>query len=76
MNCEYCGAPRIFKKGDRVELNEAWSKHCDGDPKPAKGTRAKVVGYSHDYQYLVRIVFDFGVKTPTTFHQSFLTKVK
>jgi hypothetical protein len=66
----------MFKKGDRVELNEAWSKHCNGDPTPATGTKAEVVGYSRDRQDIVKIVFDGRVKTPTTFHQSFLTEVK
>lgn len=71
MNCKYCGAPPMYKKGDRVKLNALWMKNSGGQG-PAVNTKATVLGSSHT-KGCVRIVID-GTKTPSTFHQSFLTK--
>jgi hypothetical protein len=68
--CEYCGAPPMFKKGDRVALNSNWAN--DGI-NPQRGDKATVVGQSRALG-CVRVLFD-GRKTLTSFHQSFLSKI-
>jgi hypothetical protein len=73
MNCEICGAPPIFKKGDRVALNAVWHKHSAGTG-PGIGTKATVLGPSRKALSCVRLVFD-GKKTPQSFHQSFLRRI-
>ncbi len=73
-NCEYCGAPPMFKKGDRVALNAVWHKYSGGDSDFTIGSKATVRGLSRDAG-CIRIVFD-GQKTPQTFHQSFLNKIR
>lgn len=76
MNCEICGAPPIFKKGDRVKLNAAWVRHCNGEPSMGYllGAKATVLGPSRSHRGVVRVQFD-NYEAPTSFHQSFLTKV-
>jgi hypothetical protein len=69
MNCEICGAPPLFKKGDRVFLNAVWMGHA-GDAGDAGD--ATVIGQSRK-PGCVRIVFD-GRKTPNIYHQTFLSR--
>jgi hypothetical protein len=63
-----------FEKGEQVQLNGVWQKHCFAPSKayPA-GRRAVVVGASRT-KGCIRIIFD-DQKTVQTFHDSFLTKV-
>ena len=72
MNCEYCGAPAMFKKGDRVALNGEWRPY--GNRGYAVGAKATVIGQSRSLG-CVRLLFD-ARKTITTFHQSFLRRIK
>ena len=73
--CEICGAPPLFKTGDRVALNAVWMQHSGGDcGNHPIGRRATVVGLSRNAG-CARLVFD-GTKTPTTFHQSFLRRIR
>ena len=62
----------MFAKGDRVYLNDVWKKHNLGQIGP-NVMNATVQGLSRN-RGCVRIIFD-GKKTPTTYHQSFLSKL-
>ena len=75
-DCEYCGAPPMFKKGDRVALNAEWMRHSGGGViGHMVNDRATILGPSRSAASCFRLVFD-GRKTPITFHQSFLRKIR
>jgi len=72
-NCAICGAPPMFKRGDRVALNAVWMKHSGGMGRNI-GDRATVLGLSRT-ENCVRLVFD-DRKTPCTYHQTFLRGIR
>jgi hypothetical protein len=72
-NCEFCGAPPVFKKGDRVALNSNWFVASLGMGRQV-GSKATVLGLSRT-KYCVRVLFD-GLKKPQIFHQSFFNFVR
>lgn len=75
MNCELCGAPPMFKKGDRVALNATWVERAGGEIGIyTLDKKATVVGHSKN-PGCIRIVFDC-TKTPQSFHQMFLSKIR
>ena len=74
MNCKYCGAPPMFKAGDKVQLNESWGKACGQDPSYPVGMKGVVTGPSRAAM-CVMVVID-GRKRPSSWHQSFFTKIR
>jgi hypothetical protein len=66
----------MFKKGDHVALNAEWMKHSGGGVSGRMiNDRATILGPSRSAASCFRLVFD-GRKTPRTFHQSFLRKIR
>ena len=76
MNCRYCGAPPMFKAGDRVKLNSEWTKASGGIKNYGyeKGREGVVTGPSR-IEMCTMVLFD-GDKRPSFWHQSFFTKIR
>jgi hypothetical protein len=72
--CKYCGAPPIFKKGDRVALNTEWKKASGGEMKPLIGSKA-TVRKAGTATGCVWVLFD-DQKIAKLFHQSFFRRIR
>ena len=65
-----------FRKGDRVRINGEYGKWDMTTSGLAKvGQRGTIVGEDRSTPLLWRMLLD-GTKTPSTWHHSFLTRIK